>query len=91
MIRTIGSPEETIFGVKEDIQYSPANCKLAKITIDDKSGSLTFYYTSFSKIPQEDFMVDYSYEPSQPPETMTYFEWMYGPELGKYVQEKLTY
>jgi hypothetical protein len=90
-INTIGFPEQTTFGIKEDIQYSPPNCKMAAIEQDIEFGKITFRYTSFSKIPQEDFMIDYKYEPAISPERLTFLEWMYGKELGQYVQKQLTY
>ena len=88
---TCAYPEQTTFGIEEDIQYSPPSCKLASICQDIEYGKVTFRYTSFSKIPQEDFMIDYKYEPATEPETLTFLEWMYGKELGSYVEEQLTY
>ncbi len=90
-INTIGFPEQTTFGIQEDIQYSPPNCKMTAMEQDIEFGKVTFRYSSFSKIPQEDFMVDYNYEPAKPPERLTFLEWAYGKELGQYIQEKLTY
>ena len=75
---TIGSPEITTFSIKENIQYSPENCKLTSIYVDE-FGKLVFCYQSFSKVELENFMIDYKYEPSIPRKKQTFIEWLFLP------------